>query len=186
MSTTNPVAGNQYFTRIQNSAKRFTDLDTTNLQAVDGSVLSLTSNAWLASGYRAHTILAVTPADFSTASIAEVNTLVDPTTGSNVTLPAGAKVVEVVVHPVVAVAGGTTFDIGTGTLNAALTNTYLDNATLTNVNAGVAWVPVPVAAGVPTGTVAASPNNYLNILTNTSANTAGKLEVAVTYLTKDY
>ncbi len=183
MSTTNPVAGNQYFTRIQNAAKKFTDLDATNVQAVDGRVVALSADTLLGLGFRSHTVVGVTPSGFSSlAATAEV-TLQDAN-GDNITLPAGALITDVAVKVTTAVTGGTTFNIGTGALNGNLTTTavaLLPTASLATLNNVVAWNAAQSATGevVPAVSTAAS-FNYLNVGATTAV-TAGALRVAVKY-----
>jgi len=161
--TTNPIAGNQYFSIVQNSTAQFlkesaVSMTTSYLTATNASVDYLTLT-----GTRAiNVVTGFAPIGFSTAGIASVTNLMRVpgvpaatvvTEPNLLHLPPGALVTRVVVTnngtPVV---GGTSFTIGTknSTLSSALTN-----ATTTNMVTAMLLATVNSTSGGSVGGITA-------------------------------
>ena len=139
---TNPISGNQFFTRVENIAGQLT-----NLNASVASVGSLTVGGAMSAGSavltgtnQSSTVVGYAPASFATGAISSIHNLMTaPGLGAATVvtdpnllhLPAGAVVDRVVVtNNGTTVVGGTSFTVGTksSVLAGALTNTTTTNA----------------------------------------------------------
>lgn len=198
----NPIAGNQNFTKVENLAgqlalARISEAKVHELQA--NSVASSVSML-LPSSREVKTLRVVAPSAFATLAAAGAtlplvltgNTATPSasTDAANATLPAGAVIVAVEFsNNGVTVAGTSNLDLGVAGFNTASTNLVaVSTAAIINNGGLVQCSPLGTTLLGSTGAkdqgvvVPAAPNNFLTLTNNTGANTTGAFAATVYYI----
>ena len=202
----NPVAGNNGFQKIENSASHFSELNVSSSQVVDLNAQSVTTrvlNQSLEGLGTLYQVVGYAPSSFATAAAGSVLFLNNSQNSTDATsandsrllvLPENARVVSAVVtNNRTNVVGAADFDVGLEAWSDAPTgdNSVFDGVSLADVNSG-SFVGSLLGAAAPLGL--GSPGIALNVgaalgadsgvcvTVNTSPNTSGDLAVTVTYL----
>jgi len=197
----NPIAGNQNFTKVENLAgqlalARIGEAKVNELQA--NSVASSVS-ILLPFSAEVKTLNVVAPSAFATLAAAGAtlpvvlsgNTATPSasTDAANATLPAGAVIVAVEFsNNGVTVAGTSDLDLGVAGFNTASANLVTTTTAAILNNGGLVQCSPSATFFASSGdkdqgvVVPAAPNNFLTLTNNTGANTTGAFAATVYYL----
>ena len=196
------VAGNQYFTRIENAAGQLNFLSTAS-GSLNLDNLNLGVGTFGTGGRTLYTAVGYAPTTFATTvATGVVNLNVNPNLGqaSSVTdtnlllLPGGAQIVAVNANNNgTTIVGGTDFDIGLNAALATTDNSIMDAVTLATLNSARGGNVVDSTGGLTAGTnlggagnaattVSVTAGDVVAVTVNTTPNTAGDLKVTIQYL----
>lgn len=197
--STNPIAGNQNFTKVETLAGPLSELNVSDARASSLHASSVTTDSMTTNSgaYRLVESTVYAPTSFSTLAINGVvffNSARGLAAATAVTdsqlflLPANAQILSATLtNNGTTVAGGTTYDVGTEVWSAAPTGTSNVAAAvpLATLNTGTTVSSTANAfgsAGANTGLVIAAANTGLSVQVLTTANTAGDMAVTLRYL----
>ncbi len=190
--TTYPVEGNQNYTRVQNCAKFYTTLRSTNQYA----------NQWKYPGSTAYTAgytITHTTSGYISSNVTTLvgdytlvtstsNSAIAATTSTALTLPNDALIQAVIMEPAsgtITASGGGTINVAIGPiLNGTTATTLTANLTDTQINNIAIIDPVLVTAGQPVPKTTTTGTNYVSINSGTAPMTAGTLKVTIIYYTR--
>jgi hypothetical protein len=191
--TTYPVEGNQNFTRVQNCAKFYTSLRSTNQYTNQWKYPG--STAYTAgytithttSGYISSNVTSAATGDYTLVTSTS-NSSIAATTSTALTLPNDALIQSVIMEAAsgtITASGGGTINVAIGpTLNGTTTTTLTANLTDTQINNIAIIDPVLVTAGQPVPKTTTTGTNYVSINSGTAPMTAGTLKVTIIYYTR--
>jgi hypothetical protein len=206
--TTNPIAGNQFFTRVNNAAGQLPEQNVSNSNAVSLRAAGVATNGLFinalpaqvgktlrsVTGFAPSSLVGGGAANFFLNNAAGVAAQATPSSTNTavMTIPAGALITSVLLGPDATFVGGT-LAAGTQALTGAVpgANVNLCAASLAvSVNAGASVGQIAPAAltgvAIPTGTtvaVAASPTvTGVTITTSANITASSGLQVTVYYL----